>query len=116
MSEAQKSAMGPRRLFILLALGAVVFYFLSSGGETEVSEEEMSKTEELDGIDLAEETDNEGNNTSINSGRDTSDWSEEPEVRDRNYPGTKEEDDSHALDYDPNKDRPAEYDPSKRNK
>ena len=31
MSEEKQSTMGPRRLFILLALGAGVFYFLSSG-------------------------------------------------------------------------------------
>lgn len=56
MSEAQKSAMGPRRLFILLALGAVVFYFLSSGGEVEESEEKISNTEAVEDLDLGDDS------------------------------------------------------------
>ena len=56
MSEAQKSAMGPRRLFILLALGAVVFYFLSSGGEVEESEEIVSNTEAVEDLDLGDDS------------------------------------------------------------
>ena len=56
MSEAQKSAMGPRRLFILLALGAVVFYFLSSGGEVEESEENISNTEAVEDLDLSDDS------------------------------------------------------------
>jgi len=72
MSEAQKSAMGPRRLFILLALGAVVFYFLSSGDEVEGPEENISNTEAVEDLDLGddsttltfeEETANPANNT-----------------------------------------------------
>ena len=56
MSEAQKSAMGPRRLFILLALGAVVFYFLSSDGEAEESEEIVSKNEAVEDLDLGDDS------------------------------------------------------------
>jgi len=41
MSETTQSTMGPKRLFILLALGAVVFYFLSSNGEVEDKEDEQ---------------------------------------------------------------------------
>jgi len=56
MSEAQKSAMGPRRLFILLALGAVVFYFLSRPGEVEESDENISNTEVVEDLDLGDDS------------------------------------------------------------
>ena len=56
MSEAQKSAMGPRRLLILLALGAVVFYFLSDGGEVKESEENISNTEAEKDLDLVNDS------------------------------------------------------------
>ena len=53
MSEEQKSVMGPRRLFILLALGAVVFYFLSSG-DTKAESVEDTLSENLDTTDPVE--------------------------------------------------------------
>ena len=56
MSEEQKSVMGPRRLFILLALGAVVFYYLSTG-EVKESEEDVPKIEEkAENLDLVDES------------------------------------------------------------
>ena len=53
MSEEKQSTMGPRRLFILLALGAGVFYFLSSGDtENEKTEKIVDNTEEVSDEDL----------------------------------------------------------------
>ena len=47
MSEAQKSVMGPKRLFILLALGAVVFMYLSDKKDVTDSEVDDSKNKEM---------------------------------------------------------------------
>ena len=56
MSETQKSVMGPRRLFILLALGAGVFYFLADSGEVEESEENTSNIEAVEDLDLGDDS------------------------------------------------------------
>ena len=65
MSETKKSTMGPRRLFILLALGAVVFYYLSSGekekdevkeNNSEISQDQNSQDGDLNMLDEINET------------------------------------------------------------
>jgi len=89
MSETKKSTMGPRRLFILLALGAVVFYYLSSGekekDEVKENNSEMPQDQNNQDTDL-----NEINETTANDLEKR--IIEEPEVRDRGYPGPEEGD------------------------
>ena len=51
MSETKKSTMGPRRLFILLALGAGVFYYLST------VEEKVEEGENQDDIVVLDPSD-----------------------------------------------------------
>jgi len=66
MSETQQSVMGPRRLFILLALGAVVFYVLSTLNETEDSEDEKIELTNSIDEDIQDDTINDID-TNINS-------------------------------------------------
>ena len=66
MSETQQSVMGPRRLFILLALGAVVFYVLSTLNETEDSEDEKIELTNSVDEDIQDDTINDID-TNINS-------------------------------------------------
>ena len=65
MSETKKSTMGPRRLFILLALGAVVFYYLSSGEKekdevkeinSEIPQDQSNQDGDLNMLDEINET------------------------------------------------------------
>ena len=70
MSETTQSTMGPKRLFILLALGAVVFYVLSTLNETEDSEDEKIELTNSVDEDIQDDTINDIDtniNTNINS-------------------------------------------------
>jgi len=101
MSEEKQSTMGPRRLFILLALGAGVFYFLSSGDtENEKTEKIVDNTEEVSDEDL------------LNSSNESDEWDNPKKIESKtntkesnNSYSSKEdssETDAKVLDYTPN--------------
>ena len=101
MSEEKQSTMGPRRLFILLALGAGVFYFLSSGDtENEKTEKIVDNTEEVSDEDLlnsSNKSDESDNPKKIESKTNTKESN--------NSYSSKEdssETDAKVLDYNPN--------------
>ena len=103
MSEEKQSTMGPRRLFILLALGAGVFYFLSSGDtENEKTEKIVDNTEEVSDEDLlnsSNESDESDNPKKIESKTNAKEYN--------NSYSSKEdssETDAKVLDYIPNHD------------
>ena len=101
MSEEKKSTMGPRRLFILLALGAGVFYFLSSGDteneKTEKTEKTVDVTEEVSDEDLLNVSNEPDNPKKIETNTNPKDS--------KNSYSSKEdfsETDAKVLDYIPN--------------
>ena len=98
MSEEKQSTMGPRRLFILLALGAGVFYFLSSGDtENEKTEKIVDNTEEVSDEDLLNSSNESDIPKKIESKKNTKEFN--------NSYSSKEdssETDAKVLDYIPN--------------
>lgn len=108
MSEEKQSTMGPRRLFILLALGAGVFYFLSSGDtENEKTEKIVDNTEEVsdeDLLNISNESDELDNPKKIESKTNTKD-----SKNSYNIAEVSSETDAKVLDYNP--DHSLSYEP-----
>ena len=108
MSEEKKPTMGPRRLFILLALGAGFFYVISSLDNSETEK--------------AENTEPTINNTELASDNELLNVLEETETPKIIKPGNSTKDskissngeDGKTMGYDPVKERKRkEYDPTK---
>ena len=96
MSEAQKSTMGPKRLFILLALGAVVFYFLADKKDVKDSEdvEQTTQTDNLNpGNDIEVELNFEGDDNNGKNNKTANTSTKKKKAKDK---------DAHDLDYVPN--------------
>ena len=106
MSEEKKSTMGPRRLFILLALGAGFFYVISSldnseNEKVENTEPTISNTELVSDEDLLNVSEEAETPKIIKSGNSTKDSKISYNAED-----------GKNMDYDPNDRNNYEYDPS----